>query len=266
MSEYKPAEYWDVRYENFDITSSGHKDLPLTYNAWLYKMKMKKISAAACSDIDDFTKIKVMEMGCGTGVYVDLWKKHGVCDLKGLDIANNAVEELKKKFPEFTFHKEDLSDKTLVDRHGKEKYALVTAIGVLVHIVDDKLFSDAVQNISDFVSKDGIVLVSDYVVRGDTAEERTHMKLRVADQFHREFEEAGLELVRQVPFHFFMIAPFDTPSFLAGLMLPRIYTILNKMIHRFPRHTGGFLYIVDLLATRLPGQGPSEKLFVYRKK
>ena len=265
MSDYDPATYWESRYKHFDITSSGHKDLPIQYNAWLYRMKKKKIHRLARQHCDDFSTAEFIELGCGTGVYVEMWKELGVRSLKGLDIAPNAISQLKERHPEYSFHSEDLSDETLSQRYGKDRYDVVTVIGVLVHIINDEQFRSAVNNIAELMKKDGSVLVSDYLVRGEADENPAHMNFRSLDGFVQAFNEAGLEMVRQVPLYFFMINPFDTPSFIGRFFLPRFYSLTSRMIYRFPGFTGYVLYHIDSLITRILRHGPSEKLFVFRK-
>ena len=265
MTKYEPKDYWTSRYEDFDLTSSGHRDLPVRYNAWLYRMQKEKIAKSASNCLSNFSEAKAIELGCGTGIYVNMWKKLGVKDLIGLDIAQNAIDQLRAEFPEYSFYCEDLTDKSVASRYGNKSYDFVTVIGVLVHIVDDDLFLQAVDNISKLVKQGGVVLISDYVVRAGDGIRKSHMSLRPIGRFRAAFEEAGLQEINQIPFYYFMIAPFDTPYFPGNYLLPKIYSFLNKMIHRWPNLMGRILFSIDKVVTCLINSGPSEKLFIYKK-
>ena len=49
---------------------------------------------------NDFSNIEVLDIGCGTGFYVNLWRnKLGAKRIAGVDITNIAVDNLKRKYP-----------------------------------------------------------------------------------------------------------------------------------------------------------------------
>ena len=65
-TKYDPASFWNKRYELFDITTSGHIDLPYAFNKWMYKLKLWKIKRAAEKYIGklNFKKTSVIDLGC----------------------------------------------------------------------------------------------------------------------------------------------------------------------------------------------------------
>ena len=40
---YHAESYWEDRYRSIDISKSGHIDLPIAYNRWLYRRKIERL-------------------------------------------------------------------------------------------------------------------------------------------------------------------------------------------------------------------------------
>ena len=40
---YDAEEFWAARYADIDLTKSGHIDLPVAYNRWLYRRKKERL-------------------------------------------------------------------------------------------------------------------------------------------------------------------------------------------------------------------------------
>jgi len=267
VEKYNPEDFWERRYERFDISSSGHIDLPHDYNIWLYKMKASKIAKAIHGEKEGVEDKNILELGCGTGAYLDLWKKLGLRTVTGVDISPSSANILNQKFSEWNFHCHDISAASLLDILGRKKYDVVTAIGVLVHIVDDEKMKWALENISNLVTNDGLVLISDYTLSGDQPSvDHGYMKFRNFEEFKGNLNQVGLKFVSTLPFYYFMIAPFDTPSIIERIFLEKSHFFFRKFIRKFPKLAGRFLYSLDKIITPLLANGPSEELFVCIKK
>ena len=254
-------------YELFDITTSGHIDLPLEFNRWMYKLKLKKVRQAAERYIGkwNISKASVVDLGCGTGVYVEQWQALKVEKLVGVDISSKAVKNLQKRHPKYQFYCESIASNTGSGIPQQGSYDIVTAIGVLVHIIDDQEFKAALKNIAKLVKPDGVILLAEYLCRDET-QEFSYMKIRNIAWYKDALTEAGLELVEQRPLYFLMGRPYDTPSAPMRYILPPIFNFTRRLAHRFPKLTGGVLYFTDLIITSMLTDGPSEELLVCRKK
>lgn len=266
-TKYDPAPFWDKRYELFDITTSGHIDLPYKFNQWMYKLKLRKIRHAAERFIgkSNISKASVIDLGCGTGVYVKQWQSLNVENLTGVDISNTAVKNLQKQYPGYAFYCDNLSNNESSSFSDGNVYDIVTAIGVLVHIIDDNDFKKALENISKLVKPEGVILLTEYLCR-DGTQESSYMKVRNLSWYKDALNEAGLELVEQSPLYFLMGRPYDTPSTLARILLPPVFKLTRRLIQRSPQFMGCSLYLIDLLVTGLLTDGPSEELLVCRKQ
>src|SRR6188474_2936008 len=106
---YDREKFWADRYRNIDITKSGHVDLPVAYNRWLYRRKKERLLKGLRKAGFDERGSSVLEIATGTGVYVEMWKQLNVKKLVGIDISQAATDALRARFSEYEFHKRDLS-------------------------------------------------------------------------------------------------------------------------------------------------------------
>src|ERR1019366_9318732 len=83
----------------------------------------------------------VVELGPGTGFFIDYWKKLGIHSLVGLDITSVVTERLAEKYPEYRFAEADVSEHWPVPDASAD---IVTAFDVLFHITDDARFNAAI--------------------------------------------------------------------------------------------------------------------------
>ena len=266
-TKYDPASFWNKRYELFDITTSGHIDLPYEFNQWMYKLKLWKIKQAAKNYIGkhNISNASVIDLGCGTGVYIHQWKLLGVERLLGLDISNTAINNLEKKFPNYSFRCENISNNSSLSFADGNKYDIVTAIGVLVHIVDDSDFKNALKNISNLVKPEGVILITEYLCR-DGTQESSYMKIRNSSWYKQALNDAGLELIDKRPLYFLMGRPFNTHSSFSRIILFSAFNISRRLIRRFPKFMGSMLYYFDFIITPFISNGPSEELLICKKK
>ncbi len=260
---YVAESYWQKRYLHFDLNSSGHADLPLVYNHWLYRMKSKKILAAVKRFGVNAVKAKVLELGCGTGVYVDLWRSQGVKALKGFDIAQVAADHLTKKFPEYQFYQEDLGHTDLVSRHAPGSHSLVTAFNVLYHIISDTDFQQALYNANHLAAPGALFFITDLFVHGP---EETHeyMKYRSLDKYVQALHTAGFEVLERKPVYVTMVKAVDTGTGLGRLFNPW-WSFISPYIRSRPSVLGPCLFFLDVFFTNLVSDGPSLELLVCRK-
>jgi SAM-dependent methyltransferase len=261
---YVAESYWQKRYRNFDMNASGHADLPLKYNHWLYRMKSKKILAAVKRVGVDVASARVLELGCGTGVYVDLWRSRGVKTLTGFDIAQVAADNLAKKFPEYRFYQEDLGDADLISRHSSATYTLVTAFNVLYHIINDIDFHQALRNINRLAAPGALFFITDLFVHGP---EETHgyMQYRSWDNYLAALKVAGFEVLERKPVYVSMVKAVDSGNGLGKSLFNRWWSFISPYIGSRPALLGPCLYFLDVALTTLWSDGPSLELLVCKK-
>jgi len=262
---YDAEAYWAKRYSSIDITRSGYFDLPLRYNLWLYRKKKERLLQGLRNAGFHAQGASVLEVGAGTGVYVELWKSLGIRHLVGIDISTAATQALQARFPEYAFHKRDLAQPTLCDLVGRE-FDLVTAVDILYHVVDDAGFPIALANLADTLKPGGLLAIHDGFVHARELD-FGYIKLRTLETYRAALVAAGFDIVSRAPTFFAMVKGYDFKSAWAATLSNRIWHRLTcPLIQRFPDVMGRLGYGIDRLLGSVLSEGPSLEMMVCRKK
>ena len=118
--------------KNFSLGGAGHTGLGLEYNKWLYKARIRALNKLLKDEQINPRGEQILDIGCGTGFYIDYWEKMGAAGIVGLDITEASISRLTAIYPKFKFVKADITDEKL---ELKEEFDIITAFDVLFHIV-----------------------------------------------------------------------------------------------------------------------------------
>ena len=129
-------ETWDKRWEG------SEEEERLTFiGKIMFKAKEKVLATA----INDITSANVIEVGCGLGHTMEVYKKNGL-KCVGIDVSSHAISVCRNKGLNVTQRK--LEDIT-------EKYDLVSSDGMLEHFLNFEPYAQQLMNIS----KDYVLLI-----------------------------------------------------------------------------------------------------------
>lgn len=156
-SGYKAEKYWRERHSKYqfdlrgvgDYTMSEEENLKILQKGgqiFLELYKREKI---------DLPAISMLDVGCGTGFYADVFLKAGGLRYNGIDIVDTLFEGLRKKFPAFTFQQLDVSTGQITG-----SYDLIIMMDVAQHITDEDKFRFAMENIKAHLNKIGVIIIS----------------------------------------------------------------------------------------------------------
>ncbi|MCD6232859.1 class I SAM-dependent methyltransferase [bacterium] len=261
---YNPKGYWSKRLEeNFSLSGVGFTSFGRNYNKWLYRMRKKVLERVVSRYKIDFPNIRTLDIGCGTGFYVDIWRQKGVRYLTGIDITAISIKELNVKYPNFDFHEADITSPTLIqDLNLREKsFDLITAFDVLFHIVDDNKFEEAIKNISKLCSQDGLIFITDifphkrpYII--------FHQKSRLLKDYIQILSKNSIEIIDRVPIHYLLSAPLDISSKLLQDVFLNYYWSGIGLIERKTKLIGPIFFILDSILTRLFKESPSTEMII----
>ena len=191
-ASFAGKSYWEERLsKNYSLGGVGHLATGKYYNYWVYKTRrdcvrriLKKMNLAKNS--------LCLDIGSGTGFYLDLLNKAGFTNIKGSDLTDIAVTNLKKNYPSQNIISLDISSNQI---DPKETYDLITCMDVMFHITDNARYENAFKNISNLLKKGGyLVLTENFCpVNADRGHIHDRTKQEIIDSL--EFNELKIEAI-----------------------------------------------------------------------
>src|ERR1041385_9088689 len=129
MSNFDAVSYWENRLQgNVALEKIGYLGLGRQYNQWLYRVRQAVFRRTVKSLNVDLGQCSVLDVGSGSGFYIQQWKAFGAKKLVGLDLTTAAVEHLRGEFPDVTFHKADIGEDCELPAKGP--FDIISAFGV----------------------------------------------------------------------------------------------------------------------------------------
>src|SRR5690349_24265699 len=97
--EFDPRRYWEDRHERTrGLAGVGYLGLN-DLNAWMYRVRTHVFRRLLAPYASQVRGARVLDVGAGTGFFVDLWTKLGAREVVALDIAAVACERLRASHP-----------------------------------------------------------------------------------------------------------------------------------------------------------------------
>jgi len=258
-----PRDYWEKRLTaRYDLASVGYLGLGAAYNEALYRVRARVFRRALRSLNLDLSTARVLDVGSGTGFYVDRWQRAGVRDITASDITDVAVERLGSAFPGVHAVRFDVGG--VLDLADRGPFDIVSAFDVLFHIVDDERYRAAMRNLATLVRPGGYLMLSDNFLRAETKRTATQVSRSVAD-ITRALDDAGFDVVTRRPVFVLMNTPVDSTSRYLWWRWGR----LTKRVQgneRAGAALGRLLTPIELALTAGLREGPSTEIAVCRRR
>jgi 2-polyprenyl-6-hydroxyphenyl methylase/3-demethylubiquinone-9 3-methyltransferase len=110
--------------------------MPEAWQRWLYRAKERAYRKLLARQNVSLDGARVLDFGCGTGFFEDLWESAGAREVAGIDIVPDAIAALAAAHPGRRYVCADLAtDPSPLASLGS--FNVVTAIDVLYHVIDD---------------------------------------------------------------------------------------------------------------------------------
>jgi SAM-dependent methyltransferase len=262
VTDFDPRGYWEQRLsERYTLDGVGYIGLGEGYNHWMYRVRRHVFLREARRLFRDRGDLSVLDIGTGTGFYLDRWHELGVGRVTGSDLTEVAVANLQRRNPLDSIVRFDAGG----DQHpfGAARFAAVSMMDVLFHIVDDERFRRAFASAFELLEPGGVLMFSENFVHGD-AIRLPHQASRSLGEIERAVADAGFEVLRRRPVFCLMNAPLDSDS----RLLRRWWTDLHRLASRRNRlgaAIGALLYPLELALVSRLREGPSTELMICRR-
>jgi SAM-dependent methyltransferase len=154
---YDASRFWSDRFSRYgtSLKAAGDDGLSEEENRAMYAEAARVFTEVCLSEGVDFQNARVLEIGCGTGSYARVLQDLGVRSYVGVDITDVVFPELRKTYPDFEFVQRDIT------AEGVEgTFDLVFMIDVLEHIVEPDRLTKAMENVSDALAEEGVLVLA----------------------------------------------------------------------------------------------------------
>jgi SAM-dependent methyltransferase len=264
MAEDTHRIYWDDRLRrHWGPEGAGSVVYGRRFNLWRYRVREKVFRRVIRRTALPPEGISVLDVGMGTGFYLDQWRRLGVRSLSGLDISDCAVERTAQADPGGKYYRSDIG--AVSSPLPVEGFDAVSAIDVLVHIVDDAAYLRALAHIHNALKPGGWLFYSDAFFHGPEKRFEDYWKGRTLSTASTALQTCGFEIVFRVPMSVLMSAPTDT------LHRERNEALWEKVLapvrrsERIGFWMGALLYPFELLLVSILRESPAIELMVCRK-
>ncbi len=260
---FDPRAYWEQRLsESFGLHGVGYAPLGLSYNRWLYRIRRRVFRRMVRRFLGDRAAVRVLDVGSGTGFYLDQWRDLGIKQVVGLDLTETAVSNLRAAYPGMDFVMADVGAESVPLDRGS--FDVVSAFDVLFHIVDDERYGRAMKNVSGLLKPGGIFVWSDNFLRHGRRDAGRHQVSRSLELTTQLLKDAGFEIVSRKPMFWLMNAPVDSTSRLLHAWWRRLMAVVRHG-DRTANVVGAILFPVELVLTRVMRESPTTEIMICRK-
>ena len=271
--KYENDRYWNQRLEkDFSLSGVGHAGVGLAFNRWAYRLRRAVLLRTLRDSGIRIQNSRILELGFGTGFYLDLWRSQDAAHVTGFDITDISVKAARERFSaDWSFQKADIRQ-PLPLGDAKGSFDLATAFDVLFHLVDEAGWNGALDNIAAALKPGGFTIIFDKCQSVENAV--GHVRRRTLETYTTALKARGFEIVSVRP----LFVTMNSPTDLSGVkkFLFKTSWSLTKLPYKIGRKIGlgeplggamgAMMYLPELMWTRLLPSGPSTKILVARKK
>jgi 2-polyprenyl-3-methyl-5-hydroxy-6-metoxy-1,4-benzoquinol methylase len=210
VADFDARSYWEGRLgQDWSLTGVGFRRMGKRFNEWAYRRRGERFEAVVREFLPDLSASRVLDVGSGTGFFLDAWKRLGAKEVVALDLTDVAVTNLRKVFPHLDIHHGDIS--TGLGDLQPASFDVISAMDVLFHVVDNSRFAIAIQNIAELLSPGGVFIWSDLFVHG-REDVQEHFASRSLYRSEAVMDAAGFDILGRRPMFHLMNEPRDMRS------------------------------------------------------
>jgi SAM-dependent methyltransferase len=267
VTAYEPTAYWErLLSEDFNEAGVGYPRLARSVNLAMYRSIERSVARALDAAKAISAPERVLDIGSGTGIWIDFWSRRGAAQLTGVDLAAASVERLRSLWPAYDFLQADIGDADIGLPGGND---VVSAMSVLLHIVEDARFRQAFANLAAALRPGGMLVLTEPIVVhrwwGPPFGDGANSKARPLADYRDALREVGLELRVLRPATVLLANVVDTRMAITFRMLQLYWDLLMRGVgprERLGRTAAAVLGPADLFATRMMRTGPSAKILI----
>ena len=271
-SDYKPNSYWNELLDRkFDYAAVSHPFQSNTFNRWAYRERLDAFQRVLKGlNLRSLKGHRILDVGSGVGFWVDFLKKQGATNITGIDISKESIKVLSSRYPNFNFKLLNISDKDACKKLSN-KFDLITVMDVLLHIVDEREFSQALVNLTSLAADNGLIILMEPVIVKNQYEfygHGQHSRARHLSMYKNLLISNGFEIVEIRSVSFLLNNPIEARTKIGYLVLKKCWLMICRLDSgsNLRGNIVGFtLYWIDRILLKVFTLGPTSKIIVGRK-
>jgi SAM-dependent methyltransferase len=253
MTTFDPRRYWEDRLEGTSgVEGVASLDASHAYNMWAYRVRRRVFARTVRSLGIDLGRARVLDVGSGTGFYLDAWRKLGARDVTGSDLTSVATDALRRRF-DGPIVQMDISDAPDIG-----PFDVISVMDVLFHIVDDERYAAAFRNLASLLAPGGVLVFSEHLPR-DVRKQTAHRVSRTLDRVEHIARDAGFSSFVRRPMFVHMEYPIDPVRRHGHLRRWRTIERLARR-RRAGAVLGAVLYPIEVASTVILRESPSSEI------
>jgi 2-polyprenyl-3-methyl-5-hydroxy-6-metoxy-1,4-benzoquinol methylase len=260
---FDAREYWNERHRTTDgFDGVGYLGLR-RFNHWMYRLRARVLDRVLGPQAERVRGARVLDVGAGTGFVLGHLMSLSPKEIVAIDIAEIACARLRERFPKVEVRCIDLASAPEAEIEALGRFALITAMDVLFHVVEDAKYARTLQRIAQLLQPDGRLIFSENFIH-DSRSGNAWAQSRSFSEIEQALAGAHLVLERRVPSFVIMNQPVDSNS--------RFLHASWRMIYAFARRStlasdalGAALYPLDRVLTRIVKEGPTTEVATARR-
>jgi 2-polyprenyl-3-methyl-5-hydroxy-6-metoxy-1,4-benzoquinol methylase len=259
--------YWTSRLSGGGIGRVGRIGQSDELNAACYKMVRRQALAMLRAEGVDVGG-RALDVGTGWGFWFRTWHALGFCRVDAVDFVSEAVERVSAMAgADDDVRVADISQPGALE--GREPYALVSCMNVLLHVVDDREFGIALDTVASAVAPGALLLLAEPAALGPVSPDgggSVTSRVRPLADYRDPLRRAGLELVAVRPALAITGDPVETRPPLARWAL-RLWWRGVMKVDRVRGLRGPLAWVVEVVdgAARRFGLAETGKLLLFRR-
>lgn len=271
--QYNPKAYWEaLLQQRFDLRDVGYPNLSLAFNNCLYRAMADSVERGLRRlhiSENAWCNSSVLDVGSGTGFWIEFWMAKGVQRLIGMDLTAKSVSSLAQRYPQLTFQQRDIADP--LDTSLFNSFDLISAMSILHHIPSQPRWERALINLGRMLKSGGYLLIMDPILKhqwwGKPFDSSSTGRPRTIVEHKIVLDHAGVVIKFVIPTVVILANPVDARWKLEYQLLAYWWRQFSRIAARdwLMSRCCSFVYALDRLLCRL-NYMPSSKVLVCHRE
>lgn len=193
--KFAPEQYWDTRHQTHQasLKAVGHVKLTDRQSAEQYEVKRSRLMDMIRRHCPETTSRSLLDAGCGIGLLTGAFVEQGF-DVVGVDFSETAIERARAGGIRAQF-----SVSTLAGLNLDQQFDVITAVDVLLHVVDRREWHATLDALRRHLKPEGVLIILDWL---DARVRRVqpHLRARSQRRYARALARASLHIVEHERF------------------------------------------------------------------